>query len=677
MRYSSKFRTKKPKHFSQRNFKIQGMKKLIFTFLSCMIISCAFSQVTYYWVGGSAVTAWGTASNWNTALDGSGTARVPATTDIMIFDGSNIGGAAPATGAVSVTVTGITIGKLILQNNADVALSRATSSTTTLVVGDDPSSDDLIVNAGSKLRLRGTIGSFLLLLANNAVGATPATTSATAKIFGDIFIEEGNSTIQNRFTSRLKGAFVFASGSSMTTNAAYTYYPFSSTGSGVTPVFGGVVFQAGSSYYFRGGLSPFGSSSTGFLADFQPGSNFYFRAAPAPNMFANRIYGNVIVDNNIAADGTINRIGNLTINAGFTFTTHSSGSTPITGNIVNNGAFIEPAADPNRNNRIVMAGDAAQSISGTGTFALADLIISNTSSVSLLKPVQVDSTTVIYGTLTQSASATITGGGSTTLKSPASVFTSGLINVDSVVIKSVSDFTGVEIGMSVSGANIPANTVIVNFSSAAGTITLSKPVTGAVTYASAATALNIFNGSGILPVGFENERAALSNGKANISWKMQAENDVSDYIIERSANGTKFDEIGSTHAAGSIQYYYTDQSPLAGINYYRIKALLATGQIKYSTILKVVSGKGNAAMQVYPNPVKDKMANIQLSNMDKGTYTISVFSQSGQKQFTKTIDHAGGSSTLSVPLPATINAGMYMIRLDGEGASLKQQLIVQ
>jgi len=653
------------------------MKKLIFTFISCMIISCAFSQTTYYYVGGAA-GSFTAASSYNTALDGSGATRVAAANDILIFDGSNIGGTTPTPGVpLSFAISTVTIGRLQLQNGADISLSRSGSGGTTNLNIGDIAGDDLIVNAGCKLRLKGNTGSILLLLVNNAANPVPATISATAKIYGEFSIEDGNGSIQNRITSRLKGAFVFASGSSFTTLIAYTYYPFSSTGSSTTPVNGGVVFEAGSSYYFQGGLSPFGSNSTSFLAEFQPGSNFYFRAAPAPNMFANRIYGNVIIDNNVAADGTINRINNLTINAGFTFTTHSSGSTPVTGNIVNNGAFIEPAADPNRNNRIVMAGDAAQTIGGTGSFALADFIISNTSNVTLLKPVQVDSTTVIYGTLTQSASATITGGGSTTLKTPASVFPSGLINVDSVVIKSVSDFTGVEIGMSVSGANIPANTVVVNFSSSAGTITISKPVTGAVTYASAATALNVFNGAAVVPVGFENERAALVSSKTNISWKMQTENDVINYVIERSVNGTKFDEIGSTPAAGSIQYYYTDQSPLAGVNYYRIKAVQATGQIKYSNILKVMNGKGNAALQVYPNPVKDKMANVQLSNMDKGAYTISVFSQSGQKQFTRTIEHAGGSATISVPLPATIKTGMYVIRLDGDGVSLKQQLIVQ
>lgn len=651
------------------------MKKLIFTLLSCMVLSCAFSQTTYYWVGGTATGAWGTAANWNTALDGSGTPRVPANTDVLIFDGTNIGGAVPATGAVSVTVTTITIGKLILQNGADVALSRASSTTSTLTIGDDPSGDDLVVNAGCKLRLKGLAGTLVVLLANNAVVGppiVPATTSATAKIFGDVILEEGNTTFQNRFTSRLKGAFVFASGSTCTANASYTYYPFSTTGSTLLPVSGGVVFQAGSTYYYQGGLSPFGSNSTSFLTEFQPGSNFYFRAPAVANMFNGRSYGNVFIESNVAADGTLSRIGNFTINAGATYTTHTSGVTPVYGNFVNNGTFTEPA-DPNRNNRIVMTGETAQTISGTGSYLFADFVVSNQSNVTLQVPLRVDSTTFIYGMLNTSGTNTLTGSGITTVKTASSVNLSGALTAESEVVTAVSSLSGVEIGMSISGTGIAPNTVVVNFSSGSNTITLSKPATAT----NAAAALLVFNGAGVLPVLFTDERAVFNNNRTNISWVMETQTDVVSYSVERSANGTKFDEIGNINATQNAQYYYTDEKPLAGTNYYRIKATEVAGKIKYSIILKVNTGKGNAALQVYPNPVKNNVANLQPANLDKGSYTVTVFNQSGQKQLSKTIEHAGGSATISLALPAAVKAGMYVLRLDGASTSLKQQLIVQ
>jgi len=190
--------------------------------MTLFAIHFAYAQTTYYWVGGTAPAAggWSTSTNWNTALDGSGTARTSAATDILIFDGTNIGGATPATGAVSVSLTSQAIGKLVLQTGAEAALSsNGSGGTKTLTIGDDPGGDDLVVFAGCTLRIKGTGGSLLLLLANNA-GGSPATTSATAMIYGNVVIEEGTSSIQNRFTARLKNAFTFATGSSFRPLAA-------------------------------------------------------------------------------------------------------------------------------------------------------------------------------------------------------------------------------------------------------------------------------------------------------------------------------------------------------------------------------------------------------------------------------------------------------------------------
>src|SRR5688500_7219524 len=108
------------------------MKKVIFTLISLLSIQLCFSQTTYYWVGGAGPTSFTANSNWNTELNGSGTTRAAqANDDILIFDGSNIGGASALTGAVVATVTSTTMGKLILRNGADVAFTRTSSMTST------------------------------------------------------------------------------------------------------------------------------------------------------------------------------------------------------------------------------------------------------------------------------------------------------------------------------------------------------------------------------------------------------------------------------------------------------------------------------------------------------------------------------------------------------------------
>ena len=72
------------------------MKKIFFTIFLLFTAGMMFGQTTYYWVGGTGPASYTSNSSWNTQLDGLGATRVAAgTDDILIFDGSNVGGTIP------------------------------------------------------------------------------------------------------------------------------------------------------------------------------------------------------------------------------------------------------------------------------------------------------------------------------------------------------------------------------------------------------------------------------------------------------------------------------------------------------------------------------------------------------------------------------------------------------
>src|SRR5688572_23486752 len=121
------------------------MKKILLNCLCMLLVATAFSQTTYYWVGGVGPTSFSAGTNWNTALNGSGSSRTTAdTTDILIFNGSNVGGATPATGTVTVTITSLSIGQLKLESNANVVFTRTGGGTGTSTITSGPG-DDLTI----------------------------------------------------------------------------------------------------------------------------------------------------------------------------------------------------------------------------------------------------------------------------------------------------------------------------------------------------------------------------------------------------------------------------------------------------------------------------------------------------------------------------------------------------
>jgi hypothetical protein len=91
-----------------------------------------------------------------------------------------------------------------------------------------------------------------------------------------------------------------------------------------------------------------------------------------------------------------------------------------------------------------------------------------------------------------------------------------------------------------------------------------------------------------------------------LTWSTAAEVNNHHYMIERSADGINFTNLGSIKAKGNQQhnnYKHNDLQPLSGISYYRIRQVDKDGKFSYSTTKMVNRNKAGATLQVFPNPV--------------------------------------------------------------------------
>ncbi|TMI72779.1 MAG: hypothetical protein E6H09_09175 [Bacteroidetes bacterium] len=447
------------------------MKRVLLTIIILSIADFVYSQTTYYWVGGtSPSTSITTGSNWNTVLDGSGSPRSSSTgaTDILVFDGSNVGGATPATGAVTCLANGsITCAQMKFVNNATVSLIRGTSGTSTLTLNGD-AGEDFAVDAGCTVSFTSTVGSIRMALA----------ATCTGRVSGSIIMV---TPLQARFDNTTAGtpnSFIFTNGSSLTTNitSASSSYAFGSSSQSSEKW---VTFQAGSHLYYDGGFSPNGSGNFFSAIDMQPGSTWHHRATNpttgAGNFFNQKSYGNVIVENNanLIALGPVYRIGNLTINTGSTFTTYTSGQTVILGQVVVNGTLTSDIASTNE---IVLAGSSAQAISGAGTINIASLRVADNADVALGKDISVDKSITIHGKLNFNTNK-ITGNATFTGTGPSTPISgSGNLTSASYMITGVTGIAITNRGLRISGTGIAPNTSIVAFNAAGDTIYLSDPL---------------------------------------------------------------------------------------------------------------------------------------------------------------------------------------------------------
>ncbi|MEO5947298.1 MAG: MBG domain-containing protein [Chitinophagaceae bacterium] len=519
------------------------MKRILFTMLLMMSISFIYGQTTYYWVGGLAPVSIHTTSNWNTNIDGSGSARVSATTatDILIFDGNNIGGGTPAQGLVSGPVDG-TMGcaRLLFINNANIRFGRTTGTGTISISGDGNVTEDFLIESGSSLQISSSTGSIRI-----ALGAVN-----TGRVSGSLSMVTGFQARIDNTTSGSPGKLRFTSGSSFTTNitSSSSSYGF---GNSTQSSNGWVVFENGSHLYYQGGFSPHGSGSNFSAINMEPGSVWHHKASNASaggNFFNRQSYGDIIVESGatLSATGTIYRIVNLTINTGCSFVPHSSGQTVVLGNLTVNGDYTAPAAGTNK---LVLAGTTPQSISGTGTISLNNLTVGNNAVVTLNKNITVETDIDVFGRMNF---------GTNQLTGPATFNASGIgavtagtgnLVAGNYFLSGNTVFTSSSVGKNISGAGIAPNTSIVGFSATADSLYLSQPVVSsasgvALTVTTTGATLQTANTNGFDP----------ATGSIITAGNLTFEDDIN-YVIDGVTTwpfGVTTGSAGNNINAGSV-----------------------------------------------------------------------------------------------------------------------------
>ncbi len=183
-----------------------------------------------------------------------------------------------------------------------------------------------------------------------------------------------------------------------------------------------------------------------------------------------------------------------------------------------------------------------------------------------------------------------------------------------------------------------------------------------------------YNGADlILPITYTKFTAAQSQQYITLNWQTATELNNRYFAVERSSNATNYTSIAQLNSAGTgsvvHDYFYTDKLPLQGNNYYRLKQTDADGKYTYSKTVNIAYLKPGA-IQLYPNPAKDKLTvkglNAAISN------TIFVLDVQGKTllQFTA----KAAAYTFSV---SSLASGTYMIRVKNDNGIDTEKFVIQ
>lgn len=177
---------------------------------------------------------------------------------------------------------------------------------------------------------------------------------------------------------------------------------------------------------------------------------------------------------------------------------------------------------------------------------------------------------------------------------------------------------------------------------------------------------SIQNDGSPLPLVLSQFYAQKQTSKVVLQWQTTSEENVKQFVVERSSDGKTYKAIGTVAAAGNSslvqKYSFADGTPfMAANNYYRLLMQDADGNSKYSKILIIkFDGKLTTEMKVNPSLVKD-ILQVQLPDGMKGNISLQIIDMNGRIIRRNNIASDGSALNTTLDVSSLVK-GVYVIK---------------
>lgn len=183
-----------------------------------------------------------------------------------------------------------------------------------------------------------------------------------------------------------------------------------------------------------------------------------------------------------------------------------------------------------------------------------------------------------------------------------------------------------------------------------------------------------------LPVELKSFTGKIVGNVNRLEWITQTEKNIAWHIVERSADGTNWLEVGrQAGQAGSlspIQYTFDDIRPLQK-SYYRLRSLDFDGASSLSSIVVLIRKSTELGIdRVFPSPTQDRLT-IDFSTPAETDVIIRVSSITGQTILEEQVTGVKGNHSTTLSLQS-LPAGVYIVTLsDGVSSATPVRVVKQ
>lgn len=170
----------------------------------------------------------------------------------------------------------------------------------------------------------------------------------------------------------------------------------------------------------------------------------------------------------------------------------------------------------------------------------------------------------------------------------------------------------------------------------------------------------------VLPIELMDFSAVKKDAVVLLEWSTASEINNQYFELERSIDGVDFQVIKKIDGAGNsnsiLEYSYIDDSPLNGVNYYRLKQTDFDGKFSLSNIRAVRMESGE--ISIYPNPTSGL---VNIENYSK-LKSISIADVNGK--LLRTFNSSDGPIDFS-----GLMNGIYFLRIETATETISKKLV--
>jgi hypothetical protein len=174
------------------------------------------------------------------------------------------------------------------------------------------------------------------------------------------------------------------------------------------------------------------------------------------------------------------------------------------------------------------------------------------------------------------------------------------------------------------------------------------------------------------------EGTANNNCMVQLKWKTTNEQNILNYEIEYSNDGSNFSKAGTVVGRNSNNeslYQYNYSLGSGNIHFFRLKITEADGSYTYSQVITIHSKcNGSFSLNVSPNPVADKLL-IMITEPAAQKNTITLLNAVGAILYKDEKMLNAGGNIIELNMMNKFAAGTYLLRITNSNGTVSKKFI--